>query len=134
MAYNPNLYMPNSYNYGFQQQNMQPMPYNSGYQQMNMQPINGLVSVTGMEGARAYQLPPNSKMPLFDENDDVLYLKTTDSAGYPKIKAFTFEPMQNKSAGYQQDFVTRDEYNELLDRVSAIENAPRSRRRSQDAE
>lgn len=31
MAYNPNLYMPNSYNYGFQQQNMQPMPYNSGY-------------------------------------------------------------------------------------------------------
>ena len=134
MAYNPNLYMPNNYQYGYQQQSM-PMSYNNGYSQMNMQPINGLVSVTGIDGAKAYQLPPNSKMPLFDESDDILYLKTTDAAGYPTIKTFSFEPIKQKPMGYEQgDFVTRDEYNALLDRLNAIESAPRSRRRAQDAE
>lgn len=68
MAYNPNMYMPNNYAYGYQ--NMPSMQY--GYSQMNMQPVNGLVSVTGIDGAKAYQMPPNSTMPLFDENDDVL--------------------------------------------------------------
>lgn len=79
MAYNPALYMPQSYQTMYQQQQYQP-------------PINGLVSVTGIEGAKAYQLPPNSAMPLFDANSDVLYLKTTDAAGYPTIREFEFKP------------------------------------------
>lgn len=135
MAYNPNLYMPQNYQYGYQQ-GMQPSPYN-GYGQMNMQPVNGLVSVTGIDGAKAYQLPPNSKMPLFDENDDVLYLKTTDAAGYPTVKTFRFEPMEQASQGYTQgDYVTCDEFNELLERLDSIENRPRSTRsrRSSDSE
>lgn len=122
MAYNPNMYTPN---YGYQQN----MPYAIGYQQ-NMQPVNGLVSVTGIDGAKAYQLPPNSKMPLFDESEDILYLKTTDAAGYPTVKAFRFEPIEQQAAGYQTgDYVTRDEFNELLERLSAIESAPRTRSR-----
>lgn len=133
MAYNPNMYMPNNYAYGYQQ-NMQPYQY--GYNQMNMQPVNGVVSVTGIDGAKAYQMPPNSTMPLFDENDDVLYLKTTDAAGYPTVKTFHFEPMEQKAQGYVQgDYVTREEFNELLERLNAIESTPRTRsRRAQDAE
>lgn len=134
MAYNPGMYMPQNYQYGYQQ-GMQQMPY-SGYGQMNMQPVNGLVSVTGMDGAKAYQMPPNSKMPLFDESEDLLYLKTTDAAGYPTVKTFRFEPVEQRN-GYQQgDFVTRQEYNDLLDRLNAIENPPRTTRsrRNSDAE
>ena len=53
---------------------------------MNMQnniPINNslmLTRVTGLEGAKAYQMPANSTVALFDNNDDLMYIKTTDGA------------------------------------------------------
>lgn len=53
---------------------------------MNMQsniPVNNslmLTRVTGLEGAKAYQMPANSTVALFDNNDDLMYIKTTDGA------------------------------------------------------
>ena len=55
------------------------------HQQQFPQPVHGFVYVTGMEGAKAYQMPPNSEMPLFDDSGDILYIKTTDGAGFPTI-------------------------------------------------
>ena len=37
---------------------------------MAQQPIHGFVYVTGIEGAKAYQMPPNSEMPLFDSTSE----------------------------------------------------------------
>ena len=106
MAYNPMLYNPY----------LQPQPYS--WSQQVQQPVNGLVGVTGIEGAKAYQLPPNSSMPLFDSSEDVLYLKTTDAAGYPTIRTFHFtedEPMQNDKPA-----VTREEFDDLNDRLNRL--------------
>lgn len=44
-------------------------------------PYNALIKVSGIEGARAYQMPPDSAIPLFHATEDVLYIKTTDGAG-----------------------------------------------------
>lgn len=126
MAYNPSIYQP----YGQQQSWM--------YQPTQTQPVNGLVSVTGIEGAKAYQLPPNSAMPLFDSNDDVLYLKTTDGAGFPTVKAFSFSPIEQPQP--QADYATRDElakFEEKLDEVMAKLDAlpkPRTRKAATDGE
>lgn len=32
-------------------------------------PVEGLARVTGLDGAKIYQLPPNSSMPLFGGNE-----------------------------------------------------------------
>lgn len=40
-----------------------------------------ITRVTGEEGAKAYQMAPNSSAALFDGNEDIFYLKTTDGAG-----------------------------------------------------
>lgn len=113
MAYNPNMYMPQ---YGYNQH-----PMNWSYQPQVAQPINGLVSVTGIEGAKAYQLPPNSSMPLFDGNQDLLYVKTTDAAGYPTIKTFRFEPMENAQPTQEQaDYVSRTEFEALAEQVREL--------------
>lgn len=113
MAYNPSLYMPQYY---------QPQPswaYNQ--QAITAQPINGLVSVTGIEGAKAYQLPPNSSMPLFDGNNDIMYVKTTDSAGYPTIKTFKFEPVEPAEAKPDKaDYVPRSEFDALVVQVREL--------------
>lgn len=53
-------------------------------------PYQNVVRVTGLEGARAYPMQPNSSVALFDDNEDVFYFKTTDGAGYPSIRIFDF--------------------------------------------
>lgn len=60
-----------------------------------MQPGMQLIRVTGMDGAKAYQMPPNSVVPLFDADNDVMYVKSTDGAGFPTIRAFAFQPIEN---------------------------------------
>lgn len=40
-----------------------------------------LIRVTGMDGAKAYQMPPNSVVPLFDADNDIMYVKSTDGDG-----------------------------------------------------
>lgn len=47
-----------------------------------------ITKVTGIEGARAYMVAPNSSVALFDDSRDVFYLKTTDAGGYPTIRVF----------------------------------------------
>jgi hypothetical protein len=58
----------------------------------------GLIRVTGMDGAKMYQLSPNSAVALFDANEDIFYIKTTDGAGFPTIRSYKFAPidMQNQ--------------------------------------
>lgn len=118
MAYNPSLYNP----YGQQQPYSwyQPLPTMTATQTA-AQPVNGLVSVTGIEGAKAYQLPPNSSMPLFDQNNDILYLKTTDSAGYPTIKSFSFKAIEQADQKPQPvDYVPRSEFDALAHDVKVL--------------
>lgn len=108
MAYNPSLYNP----YGQQ-------PYQWS-QPAWQRPINGLVSVTGMEGAKAYQMPPNSSMPLFDADEDLLYVKTTDAAGYPTIKTFSFKPTEQPKHAAEPAYVTREDFDALAAKIDVL--------------
>lgn len=127
MAYNPSMYMPQPMAAPIAPPNVQ---QNWMYQptQSTAQPVNGLVSVTGIEGARAYQLPPNSQMPLFDGNQDLLYVKSTDAAGYPTIRTFRFEPMEIEAKVVEADYVQRSEFDELVAQVKALLDQPKQTR------
>lgn len=116
------MYQP-AQTYGQQYQPMQS-------QQPPMQAQNGLNRVTGIEGARAFAVPPNSVVPLFDDTQDVFYIKTTDSGGFPTIRGYRFTPIEDapqvQSAGltradveqiireeiskYEQQFIPRQQY------------------------
>ena len=128
MAYNPNLYNPYAQTQPTQMWQYQPTQTVNG-----MQPINGLVSVTGIEGARAYQMPPNSSMPLFDKDNDVLYVKTTDAAGYPTLKRFRFEPMEDDST-QKPEYVTKEDFDALAKKVEGLTPKTRTRKAAADAE
>lgn len=102
-----------------------PSPWQGFGQNPNAQtPVNGLVRVTGYEGAKAYQLPPNSAMPLFDGNEDVMYVKTTDGAGFPTIKKYSFyeEPINVVASPKTEtaQYVTKAEFEAL---AKELENA-----------
>lgn len=101
-------------------------------QQPQQAPRDGLIRVTGIDGARAYQLPPNSSIALFDGGQDVFYVKTTDGAGFPTIRAFSFAPIQ-EAPQQAQEYVTRQEFNELKEMIANGKQPVRKQSRAESA-
>ena len=97
-------------------------PQAQGYYQQPMAALpqlvqpGDLIRVTGVEGARAYPVAPNSTVPLFDADRDVLYVKSADAGGFPTIRAFAFAPLQEQQQ-QQPEYVTRQEFNELKEMI-----------------
>ena len=79
----------------------QMQPYPSSMYQRPVQPVseNTLIRVTGIEGARAYQMAPNSTVALFDGGEDLMYIKSTDGAGFPTIRKFRFTEVDRYAQG-----------------------------------
>lgn len=89
---------------------------NQYYNQQNYQQeqAQNLIRVNGIDGAKTYQMPANSTVALFDSNEDIMYIKTTDGAGFPSIRTFNFvEIKQNEKSGASQDYISRQEFEEF---------------------
>ena len=57
---------------------------------------NGIKWVQGIEGAKAYQLEPNSNVQLMDsENDGVFYIKVCDDIGMCSLRIFDYKEREN---------------------------------------
>lgn len=97
------------------------MPQNQFYpQSMNNQQIipqeqpQNLIRVNGIDGAKAYQMPANSTVSLFDSNEDIMYIKNTDGAGFPSIRMFRFEEIKETTKSEEkQDYISREEFEEF---------------------
>ena len=88
--------------------------------QMNNQQIypqiqtQNLIRVNGIEGAKAYQMSANSIVSLFDANEDIMYIKSTDGAGFPSIRTFSFTEVKEENKPTQQvDYISREEFEEF---------------------
>ena len=85
---------------------------------------NGINWVQGIEGAKAYQIQPNSNIVLLDSEQNKMYIKTSDNIGMCNLRIFDFnevtETSNQSTVMLQQDlskFVTRDELNSILEKV-----------------
>ena len=88
--------------------------------QMNNQQIyqqeqtQNLIRVNGIDGAKTYQMSANSTVALFDSNDDIMYIKSTDGAGFPSIRTFSFtEIKENTKSTQNTDYISRQEFEEF---------------------
>ena len=70
-------------------------PYNFNFVPPTLS--QNLIKVTGIEGAKAYQMSPNSVTALFDDKENIMYIKQTDGAGFPTIKTFTFTECETET-------------------------------------
>lgn len=78
--------------------------------------------VQGLEGAKSYQLMPNSNVVLMDsENDGMFYIKSSDNVGMCKIRTFKYEEVQQK----EKEYITRDELMEMLKELKNEQTIPR---------
>lgn len=87
--------------------------YNN-YRPQNPINYNNIVWVIGVEGARAYQIPPNSNVVLLDsENEGIMYIKTSDNIGMCNLRVFKFEELTD-TPKKNDDYITRTEFEEAL--------------------
>lgn len=77
-----------------------PYAYPNPYQQNFNQPQSNqmfqntqqVIKVNGRNGAEAYQMPANSSVLLLDESAPIVWLATTDGAGYKSLSAYDITP------------------------------------------
>ena len=85
-------------NYGYGQPMMQQMQMRQNDWQQRMQSRNApryeVIQVNGENGARAFAMAPNSSALLMDATAPIVWLCTTDGAGYLTASAFDITPHQ----------------------------------------
>ena len=100
-------------------------PYLTPQGQYTQQPRQEVVKVNGEGGARAFPLGANSSALLLDESGVIVWVVTTDGAGYKSVAAFDITPHQSAP---QPDFgdlekrITRLE--EMMSNASTNPAAP----------
>ena len=61
------------------------------------QPTSNLIWVQGVEGAKGYQVPNMSNTILLDsENENTMYIVSSDEVGMRKMRVFRFEEVEVK--------------------------------------
>jgi hypothetical protein len=77
-------------------------------------PTQNLIRVNGIDGAKAYQMSANNTVALFDTNEDIMYVKSTDGAGFPSIRTFSFtEIKENTKVSQNSDYISRQEFEDF---------------------
>ena len=110
------------------------MPY---YPNMYSQPIiqqplirQEIVHVTGENGARAFQMAPNSSVLLLDDTAPIVWVAQTDGAGYKTVTPYSITPYQPEPA---IDVKTLDERIRRLEEiVNAKSNSGNAKRKAPD--
>lgn len=74
-------------------------------------PPSRVVRVSGRPGAEAFQMAPNSEVLLLDETAPIVWLKTTDGAGYPRLTAYDITAHEEEQIDYKS----------LEERISKLE-------------
>ena len=85
------------------------------YQQLQLQqqqPQQEVVKVNGEPGARAYPMGANSSALLLDSGGLIVWLVTSDGAGYKTVSAYDITPHQEATA---------PDYSSLEQRISRLE-------------
>lgn len=113
--------------------NMSPYQNQFGYQNYPQQtqptpPQTNITFVNGIEGAKAFQLSPNSNFLMMDSENSRFYVKTTDSLGIANISSYSFtqdeklpgrEVMQNIPAN-TANFATSEELQEIKASIQSL--------------
>lgn len=117
-----NNYIPyNSYTANLAQQN-------ANFNNQSFQAQTNITFVNGMEGAKAFQLRPNSNVLLMDSDNSKFYVKSTDNLGIANIQTYSFVedknlPVENVAASQPSDAGEQNTklYDEMKNKINELE-------------
>lgn len=75
-----------------------------------------LKRVNGAQSAANFRMNPNSRDVLFDENEDILYIVTSDASGMTSVVPYSFTPYKPVTVEEPQ-YVTMEEFMKFKEEV-----------------
>ena len=81
--------------------------------------VDLVVPTHGIDGARSYPMGPNCRVPLFDDSEDILYIKKTDANGFPNIRKFKLLEIVDIEEDTNKGIVLDDIRNMIREEISA---------------
>lgn len=105
-------------------QQQYPVMNQQNYQQQNQQQNNNsnMVWVQGEAGAKAYVLPNNTTLPLWDSEAQVIYIKSVDASGKPSMTILDYvdrnAPVQEEKE--KDEYVTKTDLDLLNNKFEAV--------------
>ena len=77
----------------------------------------GMMWVRGMEGAKSFQTPISSNLPLFDQdNEGIFYIKSTDNLGMSKLRIFKYQEISNLPEP-ETPYITKSEVEDIVTNI-----------------
>ena len=101
-----------------------PYPYGMMMPFQAPQQSSQVVKVNGENGARAYSIGPNSSALLLDESGLMVWLVTSDGAGYKTVSAYDISPHKAAQA---------PDYGTLESRIKRLEEIVNGNTRNTEA-
>lgn len=109
-------------------------PYNNRYlNPYAPQPSNNsIIWVQGIEGAKGYQIAPNSIVILMDsEVEGRFYIKTSDNVGMCNLRIFNYTETTDKPTAFGNNvdlsnYVTKDELAKIIENLKEDNNGKQS--------
>lgn len=99
-------------------------PYLDRLNQMQTQKVT---EVNGMNGANAYAIPPNSSVILLDSNLPIVYIKTSDGAGYATTTAYDIKPHEERNINLES---IEERLSKLEAKMNEQSSEPKSKSKS----
>ena len=127
--YSPNMTQPIYSPRNWQQYNTTTaLPsYQQQQQAQNNQQSNNnnfMVWVQGEAGAKAYALPPNTTLPLWDSEAQVIYIKSVDGSGKPTMTILDYVDRNAQTDVVEQsvEYATKEQVEALNSQFATINN------------
>lgn len=107
-------------------------PYPQTFPQPQPQPTQSkpvFDFVNGVEGAKSYGVAPNRTAILMDTENAAVYIKTANGIGQASIEFYEITKSSEEKILAQRkkaemaNFVTRDEFSSLMQKIDSIEKA-----------
>ena len=95
-------------------------PYQPMYYQQPVQNNTGVIWVQGEAGMKAYFVAPNTTVPLWDSENQVIYLKSADASGMPSVKTLDYTVRELPKDTKAPEYVTRQDFEFLREQVAAL--------------
>ena len=72
---------------------------------------SSVIWVQGLAGAQGYAVAPGQTVPLFDSDEQIIYLKSVDMAGRPSMKTLDYTIRED---AVKENYVTKDELEKMI--------------------
>lgn len=108
--------------YPYQQYTPQPYWYQNQPTPPAQQPNSSIVWIQGgLNAAKNYHVAPNESIPLWDQEEQVIYLKSADASGMPTIKILDYTIRESQPLIQNEaNFATKDDLAEIKAEIAKL--------------